>query len=65
MTNCTIRNIPDAVEQRLRDVARSRDLSLDQAALEMLAHGLGLELEFEYHDLEDLPWVAEDELVRT
>lgn len=65
MIDCTIRNIPDAVEQKLREVARARDLSLDQAALEILAGGLGLDLEFEYHDLEDLPWVAEDEPVRT
>ena len=65
MIDCTIRNIPDAVEHKLREVARKRDLSLDQAALEILARGLGLELEFEYHDLEDLPWVAEDESVRT
>ncbi len=65
MIDCTIRNIPDAVEERLREVARTRDLSLDQAALEMLTRGLGLDVEFEYHDLEDLPWVAEDEPVRT
>ena len=61
MIDCTIRNIPDAVEQKLREIARTRDLSLDQAALEILARGLGLDMEFEYHDLEDLPWVAEDE----
>jgi len=65
MIDCTIRNIPDAVEQKLREIARTRDLSLDQAALEILARGLGLDMEFEYHDLEDLPWVAEDEPART
>jgi plasmid stability protein len=65
MIDCTIRNIPDAVEQKLREVARTRDLSLDQAALEILARGLGLDLEFEYHDLEDLPWVSEHEPART
>jgi len=65
MIDCTIRNIPDAVEQKLREIAGTRDLSLDQAALEILARGLGLDMEFEYHDLEDLPWVAEDEPART
>ncbi len=61
MTDCTIRNMPDAVVERLSEVARLRDLSLDQAALEVIAHALGLDVEFEYYDLEDLDWVAEDE----
>ncbi|MFW6313534.1 MAG: FitA-like ribbon-helix-helix domain-containing protein [Spirochaetota bacterium] len=60
MINCTIRNIPDVVEERLREVARTRNLSLDQAALEILARGLGLDVKFEYQDLEYLPSVTED-----
>ena len=63
MTDCTIRNMPDAVVDRLTEVARIRDLSLEQAALEAIAHGLGLDIEFEYYDLEELAWVAEDEPV--
>lgn len=61
MTDCTIRNMPDAVAERLSEVARLRDLSLDQAALEVIAHALGLDVEFEYYDLEDLEWAAEEE----
>ena len=61
MIDCMIRNIPDIVEARLAEDARSRDLSIDQAALEAIARGLGLEsLRFEYHDLDDLEMVAGD-----
>ncbi|TVQ27678.1 MAG: hypothetical protein EA382_03160 [Spirochaetaceae bacterium] len=55
MIDCTIRNIPEAVEERLTEEARRRDLSIDQAALEAIARGLGLEsLRFEYYELDDL-----------
>lgn len=55
MIYCTIRNIPEAVEERLAEEARRRDLSIDQAALEAIARGLGLEnLQFEYYELDDL-----------
>ena len=55
MIDCTIRNIPEVVEERLAEEAKRRDLSIDQAALEAIARGLGLEsLRFEYYDLDDL-----------
>lgn len=58
MTNCTIRNIPEPVEERLAREASRRGLSLEQAALEVLAEGLGLgDLEFEYYELELLEQV--------
>ncbi len=60
MIDCTIRNIPEVVEERLAEEAKRRDLSIDQAALEAIARGLGLEsLRFEYYDLEDLE-IADD-----
>ena len=60
MIDCTIRNIPDVIEARLVEDARSRDLSIEQAALEAIARGLGLEdLRFEYYELDDLEGVDE------
>ena len=59
MTDCTLRNIPDEIEARLRRDAEERGLSLEQAALEAVARGLGVtSVRFEYYDLEDLPIVS-------
>lgn len=59
MTDCTLRNIPDEIETRLRREAEEQGLSLEQAALEAVARGLGVtSVKFEYYDLEDLPIVS-------
>ncbi len=58
----TLRNVPPRVDQRIREVAEQYGSSLNQAALEALSRGLGLETEpVIHHDLDDLAgtWVAD------
>ena len=51
----TIRNIPDALDQELRERARRRGTSLNEAAIDALKRGLGItEDAVEYDDLDDL-----------
>ena len=42
MTQMTIRQIPEAVERRLRSLAKRRHTSLNRAAVSALAAGVGL-----------------------
>ena len=66
----TLRGIPQRVDQALRRKARQQGVSLNQAAVEAIAHGLGLTDDTPvYHDLDDLvgTWVddpAFDEAIR-
>ena len=56
----TIRNIPKRVDQRLRETAAHYGISLNQAALDVLSRGLGVNGEPVLHDdLNDLigTWV--------
>ncbi len=58
----TLRHVPPRVDQRLREVASQYGSSLNQAALDALSRGLGLEAEpVIHHDLDDLAgtWVAD------
>lgn len=55
MAQYTIRNIPDSVDQALRERARKRGVSLNSAALEAMSRGLGFsESEQVYDDMDDL-----------
>ena len=56
----TVRGIPRKVDDALRRKARQEGLSLNQATVQAIAHGLGLAGEQTlYHDLDDLAgtWV--------
>ncbi len=66
MASYEIRNVPDKISLALERVAAERDLSPDQAALELIAERLGItDIEFEYYSLEDLEiaWPEESEPV--
>lgn len=68
MISYEIRNIPDRIARALVEVARERDLSPEQAAVELIAERLGIsDIEFEYYDLEDLEvaWPEETEVARS
>lgn len=55
MAQYTIRNVPNAVDRELRETARKRGISLNEAALIALRRGLGVsEQPPEYDDLDDL-----------
>ncbi len=67
MPQYTIRNVPDALDRRLRERARRKGISLNDAAVEALGRGLGVtESEVEYDDLDDLigSWQADPEFDR-
>ena len=58
----TLRQIPEKVNRKLREVARRESKSLNRAALEALERGLGIADEpVRYHDLDDLAgtWVQD------
>jgi hypothetical protein len=64
MATYEIRNMPDRIARELVRVAEERDLSPEQAAVELIAERLGItDVEFEYYDLEDLEvaWPEETE----
>ncbi len=51
----TIRNIPDVLDHELRERARRRGMSLNEAAIDALRRGLGIADDVvEYDDLDDL-----------
>ena len=55
MQQYTIRNVPAPVDRELREIARRRGMSLNDAALDAIRRGLGMgEIDVEYHDLDDL-----------
>ena len=55
MADYEIRNMPDRIARELARVAEERDLSPEQAAVELIAERLGItDVAFEYYDLEDL-----------
>jgi hypothetical protein len=66
----TLRGIPQKVDEALRRKARQEGVSLNQAAVEAIAHGLGVPQEKPvYHDLDDLAgtWIEDpafDEAIR-
>lgn len=55
MPQYTIRNIPQPTDRALRDFARRRGLSLNDATIVVLQRGLGVSGEDpEYNDLDEL-----------
>jgi hypothetical protein len=63
----TLRQIPEKVNRKLREVAREEAKSLNRVALEALERGLGIAEEtVEYHDLDDLAgtWIPDAEFDR-
>ncbi len=67
MPQYTIRNVPEVLDRRLRERARRKGISLNDAAVEALARGLGVtESEITYDDLDDLigSWKPDDEFDR-
>ena len=55
MAQYTIRNVPEAMDRELRETARKRGISLNEAALTAMRRDLGVsESSPEYHDLDDL-----------
>ena len=65
MAHYEIRNVPDQIARAVVLEAQKRDLSPEQAFVELVAERLGItDIEFEYHTLEDLEvvWPEEAEL---
>jgi hypothetical protein len=63
----TIRQVPDRVDQRLRETAAAYGTSVNTAAIDALSRGLGMGMEpVVYHDLDDLAgsWVPDPEFDR-
>ena len=63
MAQYTIRNVPNTVDRELRDLARRRGVSLNEATIDVIKRGLGVSGEpIEYHDLDDLigSWKDDD-----
>lgn len=67
MPQYTIRNVPETVDRELRERARRKGISLNEAAMQALRQGLGLaEPDVVYDDLDDLigTWKRDDEFDR-
>ena len=67
MPQYTIRNIPIALDRELRERAKRKGISLNDAAIEAMNQGLGVaETEVVYGDLDDLAgtWKQDDEFDR-
>ncbi len=55
MAQYTIRNVPKALDRELREEAKKRGMSLNEAAIDAIRRGLGItESEVEYSDMDDL-----------
>ncbi|MEO7724909.1 MAG: hypothetical protein ABIU29_09530 [Chthoniobacterales bacterium] len=50
----TLRQVPEKIDTKLRSVAASRGISLDEAAIDALAKGLGVDgVPVLHHDLDE------------
>ncbi|MDA1045213.1 MAG: hypothetical protein O3C57_08330 [Verrucomicrobia bacterium] len=59
----TIRQVPERLDQRIREAADEYGMSLNAVALQAMGRGLGLEeVQILNHDLDDLAgtWVQDD-----
>lgn len=55
MRQYTIRNVPNDLDRELREWAKQRGASLNEAAIDAIRRGLGITAsEAEYDDLDDL-----------
>ena len=64
MPQYTIRNVPKALDRELRDRAKRKGISLNDAAIEVIKRGLGLvDEDVIYNDLDDLigTWKPDDD----
>ena len=67
MAQYTIRNVPEALDRELRERAKRKGITLNNAAVEAIKRGLGLaDTEVIYDDLDDLigTWKSDDEFDR-
>ena len=67
MPQYTIRNVPDALDRVLRERAKRKGISLNEAAVEAIMRGLGLtDTDVIYDDLDDLigTWKSDKEFDR-
>ncbi|MFW5776927.1 MAG: FitA-like ribbon-helix-helix domain-containing protein [Spirochaetota bacterium] len=67
MPQYTIRNVPEALDRELRERARRRGVSLNDAAIDAIRRGLGVVESGEtYDDMDDLvgTWKADREFDR-
>ena len=67
MPQYTIRNVPEALDRELRERAKRKGISLNEAAVEAIMRGLGLtDTDVIYDDLDDLigTWKSDDEFER-
>ena len=63
MRQYTVRNIPGALDRALRDWARRRNVSLNQAIVDAIKRGIGMDEKQEHNDLDDLigTWQQDEE----
>ncbi|MFO7729758.1 MAG: hypothetical protein R6V86_03230 [Spirochaetia bacterium] len=63
MQQYTVRNIPSALDRALREWARRRDVSLNQAIVDAIKRGIGMDEEQEHNNLDDLigTWQQDEE----
>ncbi|MDZ7794568.1 MAG: hypothetical protein U5P10_13015 [Spirochaetia bacterium] len=63
MRQYTVRNIPSALDRALREWARRRNVSLNQAIVDAIKRGIGMDKEQEHKDLDDLigTWQQDEE----
>lgn len=67
MPQYTIRNVPEAIDRELRERAKRKGITLNDAAVEAMRRGLGVaETDVVYGDLDDLigTWKRDDEFDR-
>ena len=66
MRQYTVRNIPAGLDRALREWAKRRRVSLNQAIVDALRRGIGIEEEQEHNDLDDLigTWQKDQEFDR-
>ena len=67
MPQYSIRNVPEALDRKLRERAKRKGVSLNEAAVEALKRGLGVvDADVTYDDLDDLigTWKPDDEFSR-
>jgi len=60
----TLREVPDRLDQKLRETASAYGVSLNKAAIAALSRGVGMESEsVVHHDMDDLAgtWVQDPE----
>lgn len=63
MRQYTVRNIPGALDRALREWARRRNVSLNQAIVDAIKRGIGMDEKREHNDLDDLigTWQKDEE----